>query len=140
MSLESPEPKPTLREIFLEATEMPSAAQREAYLRQVCGNDTRLRAKVDALLQSLQDDGFLERPAVEGSGTMFVSPAPLEGPGTVIGNYKLLEKLGEAASVWSIWPSRNSQLDAASLSRSSRSAWTHAKWSRASKLSARPWR
>jgi len=95
MSLESPEPKPTIREIFLQALEMPSAAQREAYLRQVCGNDTGLRAKVDALLENQQDDSFLERPAVECSGTMVVSPAPLEGPGTVIGNYKLLEKLGE---------------------------------------------
>ncbi len=94
MSLEPPEPKPTLRDIFLKALDL-SADEREAYLQQACGSDAQLRAKVNALLKNQQDDSFLERPAVEGSPTMAISPAPLEGPGTVIGNYKLLEKLGE---------------------------------------------
>src|SRR6266404_9355634 len=95
MSLESPEPKPPLSEIFLKAIEMPSPAQRDAYLQEICGNVEELRPRVDALLQNQPDDGFLERPAVECSATLVVSAAPLEGPGTVIGKYKLLEKLGE---------------------------------------------
>jgi eukaryotic-like serine/threonine-protein kinase len=66
--------------------------QRPAFLAEACGGDVHLRAKVEALLSAHEHpDSFLETPA-HGAGCA----EPLrEGPGTVIGPYKLLEQIGE---------------------------------------------
>src|SRR6266568_3842597 len=96
MSVERPENKATIREIFLKALETQSPSEREAYLQGACGSDAALRAKVEVLLTSHEDDSFLERPAVEGGKSVVATREPLtEGPGTVIGHYKLLERIGE---------------------------------------------
>src|SRR3989442_6464055 len=96
MSVEQSENKAVIREIFLKALETPSPAEREAYLQAACGSDAVLRAKVEALLHSHEDDSFLERPAVEVATSVIVTHEPLtEGPGAVIGRYKLLQKIGE---------------------------------------------
>jgi len=83
------------REIFLKALEKPSPAERAAYLDGACGDDLALRAQVEALLLHHTADSFLERPPAGGDtlrhGEGFVS----EGPGSVIGRYKLLQKIGE---------------------------------------------
>ena len=55
--------EPRVREIFLKALEFPERAAREQFLNTVCGDDTRLRQQVVALLASHQEDSFLERPA-----------------------------------------------------------------------------
>ena len=73
-------------ELFCEALARPSPEARAAYLAQICGDDTRLRARVEELLQASNDAGrFLEGEA----------PAVYEGPGSQIGPYKLLEQIGE---------------------------------------------
>src|SRR5215208_7836289 len=85
----------TEREIFVEAIEKPTPEERAAYLDGACGPEaSELRQRVEALLaKHFQQDSFMKQPAVEGSKTVVI---PLsEGPGTVIGRYKLLEKLGE---------------------------------------------
>jgi WD40 repeat protein/serine/threonine protein kinase len=83
------------RDIFLKALEKPSPAEQAAYLDGACGDDLALRAQVAALLQHHTADSFLERPPAGGDtlrpGAGFVS----EGPGSVIGRYKLLQKIGE---------------------------------------------
>ena len=68
---------------------------REAYLQAACGQDAALLARVRKLLKAREvRDGFLESapwdPAVVPDAS-----AVTESPGTVIGRYKLLEKIGE---------------------------------------------
>jgi len=90
--------RPTLRqieEIYHAALENRPGLAREAYLSSACGADTALRAQVEALLHANTEAGdFLETPAL-GPDTLAPEPPVAEGPGTVIGRYKLLEKIGE---------------------------------------------
>jgi WD40 repeat protein len=90
----SKEPK-DIKSIFLEALEKRTAEERANYLDQVCGNDADLRAEFESLLKAHQEArDFLEAPALEPDATLEESPL-IEGPGTTIGRYKLLELLGE---------------------------------------------
>jgi serine/threonine protein kinase len=84
-----------VKEIFLAAVEKQDAAERDAYLREACGQDEDLRRQVDALLgKHAQAGSFLEPPA--RSPVVTVDEQPIrEVPGTVIGPYKLLEQIGE---------------------------------------------
>ena len=90
----NPGDEPSLRTLFLEAIEIPDEPARRAYLDQHCGVGTALRAQVDALVRAHDlPGGFLpEGPSGPISGG---TPWPEEGPGTVIGPYRLREKLGE---------------------------------------------
>ncbi len=88
------EPK-DIKSIFAEALEKKTPQERAAYLDEACGSDKKLRAEVEALLESHEQAGsFLETPAFDVTVTFDKSPLT-EGPGTVIGRYKLLEKIGE---------------------------------------------
>jgi tetratricopeptide (TPR) repeat protein/tRNA A-37 threonylcarbamoyl transferase component Bud32 len=81
--------------IFLRARELPEG-ERSAYLVAVCADDPALRARVDELLRrsAAADDFFDEQPA-----TLRLSPQDLaavgEREGSVIGRYKLLQRIGE---------------------------------------------
>jgi len=90
--------EPTLRDIealYHAALEKEAGRERSAYLDAACGENTALRARVEALLKANEEAGkFLESPAFEPDLTLDTSPLT-EGPGTVIGRYKLLEKIGE---------------------------------------------
>lgn len=82
------------REIFLGAIEKATPEERAAYLDGACGKDPLLRRRVEELLaKHFQQDSFMKEPVVESSRTVVLPIS--EGPGTVIGRYKLLEKLGE---------------------------------------------
>jgi eukaryotic-like serine/threonine-protein kinase len=82
-----------IKTIFAEATEIPVDRQ-SAFLEEACGGDAALRAEVDAYLAAADKSaGFL------GSPTQELDNSPRqpgqEGPGTIIGSYKLLEQIGE---------------------------------------------
>jgi len=82
-------------EIFNNAAEIEDLAERAAYLDDVCGDNQELRADVESLLKSEGDAGdFLEAPVLKGDVTLEDSAAT-EGPGSIIGRYKLLERIGE---------------------------------------------
>jgi len=88
------EPK-DIKSIFSEALEKKDTGERADYLDKACGNDAELRAKVEALLKAHQQAGdFLEVPVLGPDVTLDTSPLT-EGPGTIIGRYKLLEQIGE---------------------------------------------
>jgi serine/threonine protein kinase len=83
------------RSLFLEALEKPNAAERAAYLDAVCAQDDALRRRVEKLLAAHEAaDGILDRPAAAEQATGPYRPF-VEGPGTVVGAYKLLQKIGE---------------------------------------------
>lgn len=84
-----------IKTIFYEALEKKDADERAAYLDSICGKDANLRAEVESLLKSHEKAGdFLPSPDLDPDVTLDSSPLT-EGPGTVIGNYKLLEQIGE---------------------------------------------
>ncbi len=89
------------KSIFLSAVEIDGAKERHAFVDGRCAGDDALRAEVEEFLAHHQGLGcFLQ--AVPGTltsdfvarGSAEVSGAA-EGPGTIIGPYKLLEQIGE---------------------------------------------
>ena len=89
MSTSSP-----LEVIFFAALQKSSPRERAAYLDEACAGDRDLRGRVEKMLTAQAQAGsFLEVPAGELDKT--IDQAPLERPGTRIGPYKLLEKIGE---------------------------------------------
>ncbi len=81
------ESRPTLEALFEACRNREPGAERQAYLDGACGDDAELRSRVEALLASHDEaTGFLEDPAVSVSR---------EEPGARIGNYKLLQEIGE---------------------------------------------
>src|SRR5258707_6805062 len=85
------------KSIFLTAVEKP-LAERGAFLDEAVGGNADLRVRVEALLQAHDDpNGFLDRPVAQFAAMDHmpdVSPSA-EGPGELIGPYKLLEQIGE---------------------------------------------
>jgi WD40 repeat protein len=95
-------PHDRVRELFLEASEIDSAGERDAFLTGACGANTALRAQVEEMLGAVTEAGDFFQP-FEGKEappprTAEISPerVPIrEGPGSLIGRYKLLEQIGE---------------------------------------------
>jgi len=84
-----------IEEIYYTALDKKSDVERSTYLDEVCGNNKTLRSRVDSLLEShYKAVGFLEIPILDKQTTLSDSDLT-EGPGTTIGRYKLLEKIGE---------------------------------------------
>jgi serine/threonine protein kinase/tetratricopeptide (TPR) repeat protein len=81
------------RSIFLKALELDSA-QWDGFAGKACASDAQLRARVDELLRAHREMGHIgEEPAK--STPPFVRAPVLEGPGAMIGPYRLLEQIGE---------------------------------------------
>ena len=82
-----------IKTLFQDVLERP-ASERVGFLQRVCAGDTELRAELEALLRDHEAAaGFLAEPTGGGVGP---SAMPIqEGPGSVIGNYKLLQEIGE---------------------------------------------
>jgi serine/threonine protein kinase len=84
------------RDLFIAALKKPDVAERAAFLDEACGGDAGLRAQVEALLREHEQLGsFLEAPAPPPVLTVDEELPLREGPGTVLGPYKLLEQIGE---------------------------------------------
>src|SRR5262245_20063192 len=89
-----------LMSLFTAARDCRSAAERAAYLDQVCAGDTALRAEIEDLLRAhAEAGGFLEPPDqlrptvaldVPNTSTAFEVPEP-EAATVVAGRYRLVE-------------------------------------------------
>jgi serine/threonine protein kinase len=116
---------PQERDIVAEALQKADPRERTAFLDQACAGDSALRARVDELLWRKQEavssldcgdlplvpsvrdlpvgqrlERLLQPQAMPPSPTpdekvVTIDSPPLEGPGTLIGPYKLLEQIGE---------------------------------------------
>ncbi|MFG0319715.1 MAG: protein kinase, partial [Planctomycetota bacterium JB042] len=70
-------------ELFCDARAL-SGTARDEFLRSACAGDEELRRRVLELLA-----------ADDAAGAFLREPDPLEGPGSVVGRYRLLERIGE---------------------------------------------
>jgi serine/threonine protein kinase/tetratricopeptide (TPR) repeat protein len=86
--------------LFAAALERPTPADRQAFLDEVCGDDTALRERVEQLLAAdRQTRGILERDPDIGVAT---PPEPLVADRIFANRFKLRQKLGEGGmgEVW----------------------------------------
>jgi len=91
---------PSLDTIFCEAVEIADTDARAAYLARACGTDIGLRQRIDALIAAhFQAGSFLDRPAESLADNTPLDPgnhpSDSQEPGSVIGPYTLVEKVGE---------------------------------------------
>jgi hypothetical protein len=111
------QPAPDLKALFSEALEKAPGPERSAYLDGACRGDARLRTEIDAILDlyqrasgSLEAETDLEADLTStGGAAATTSPAATilvpasavtsrpftEGPGSRVGPYLLLQKIGE---------------------------------------------
>src|SRR5262245_19597 len=85
-----------LEALFALAVGLPSPEQRPVFLDDACAGDAALRRRLDALLRAYDavGDSFLHQTHAE-LGVTLDATGPCEGPGAVIGPYRLLEQIGE---------------------------------------------
>jgi tetratricopeptide (TPR) repeat protein/serine/threonine protein kinase len=98
------------RDLFMAVLPIEDAAERSAYLDRACAGQTALRQRVEALLAAFEQAGsFLQPPAGDPRAKYGVSGLEptsggerAEGPGAVIGPYKLIEQIGQGGmgTVW----------------------------------------
>jgi len=82
-------------EVFTEAVQLP-IEERVAFLQQACGDDEKLRRKVEALLGSNDRIGhFMEEPPTSSIGEGRAKVTAGEKPGDQVDRYKLLQQIGE---------------------------------------------
>jgi serine/threonine protein kinase len=84
------------RAIFMAALDFEDASSQADFIERECAGDETLKARVEALLHSHRAAGsFLQDQPLVAPPRDPVEVAPsMEGPGTVIGSYKLLERIG----------------------------------------------
>ena len=82
--------------VFTEALRLPPE-ERERYLSEACKGDAEFRRRVEALLQAYEQAGdFLGKPVAERPPKAAAQViAVAEKPGDRIGQYKLLQQIGE---------------------------------------------
>src|SRR6187455_1875079 len=84
--------------VFKAARRLVAEDDRRAYLDRACGMDAVLRGRVEDLLRvDAEGQSFLAAPALDPA----LDPAatarwsPAEGPGSWVGPYRLMERIGE---------------------------------------------
>jgi serine/threonine protein kinase/tetratricopeptide (TPR) repeat protein len=84
------------RAIFMAALDFEDASSQADFIERECGGDETLKARVEALLHSHRAAGsFLQdQPLVAPPRDPVEVTPSMEGPGTLIGSYKLLERIG----------------------------------------------
>ncbi len=81
--------------IFKAAAKLQTPAERIAYVRNACGNDSTLLARLTSLLEVHSRKSNLLDVLIPDPDVVLDDSPISEGPGTTIGRYKLLEKIGE---------------------------------------------
>jgi len=86
---------PNIESILASAVEISEFDERQRFVDQSCRGDQALKERLQELIDNhFRAGSFLESPAAGFAATIDVTLSP-EGPGTVIGPYKLLQQIGE---------------------------------------------
>jgi serine/threonine protein kinase/Tfp pilus assembly protein PilF len=84
-----------IEDIYYAALEKEAGMERSTYMDTACRGDAALRKQIEVLLKANEEAvDFLENPGFGMDINLDESPLS-EEPGTIIGRYKLLEKIGE---------------------------------------------
>ena len=102
---------PDLKALFTEALARPAGAGRSAYLDDTCRDDPALRTRVESLLlaheqagsflaspgaaNDIDPDSAMGDPAREDGPDARAGRPVAEGPGSLIGPYKVLQRIGD---------------------------------------------
>jgi len=91
------EQKQRIEELFQGALELDSSDERASFLDRMCGGEPALRAEVEAFLQAAEAAEAVFRPyeRAQGAERVEIGEPVQERPGSVIGRYKLLQRIGE---------------------------------------------
>jgi serine/threonine protein kinase len=90
----TPERYQRIKELFHSALERP-AGERPAFLAEACGDDTALRAKVEALVAADEQPGsFMDAPAYAVAAEMLTEDSTGPLVGRSVGHYQVLGLLG----------------------------------------------
>src|SRR5215472_2917155 len=88
--------RPSEETILEQALSLDSLEERNAYLQRACAGDEGLRKQVESLVEAhTAAGGFLSEKTAKARLGSRPQPATEEKPGTLIGRYKLLEKIGK---------------------------------------------
>ena len=80
--------------LFYEAIEIDSPEEREAYVKDACEGNPGLFDRLKALVKSHERESSFLQPPPDTVAPIDLTPVS-EGPGTIIGPYKLLQQIGE---------------------------------------------
>src|SRR5262245_55269146 len=80
--------------IFKAAAKLPPS-ERADYLDEACGGDARLRSEVESLLKAHDASGDFLSAEDRRLASTAAEARVAEGPGTIVGLYKLKELIGE---------------------------------------------
>jgi WD40 repeat protein/serine/threonine protein kinase len=83
------------KEVFLDALDVGPTGDRAAFLDAACGGDPALRAEVEGLLAHHPRVGAFLATAVRDPDATAAHVEAADGPGTVVGAYRLMEQIGE---------------------------------------------
>jgi serine/threonine protein kinase/thiol-disulfide isomerase/thioredoxin len=81
-------------EIFRNAIQFENRDEQASYVKKACGGDFELCKAIEELLHHHYASSILDAPAFE-AGLFDENTVLTEGPGAMVGRYKLLEKIGE---------------------------------------------